>query len=140
MSDWLDNYRKNKNAIWIKAILNNDEAVYLDNFKLWPALANRLENEKLFFKKLSLQFRSHEVILDIADCQGVYLVRSVIGQFNGDTKETITYGKVNGNNIYKTVYMSPELIPEESYKDTLANSFEEAIIYDKTPKNREKQI
>jgi len=135
MSNWISCYRTNKNAIWIKCVLTNDEEVYLASFKDWPALANRLENERLFFKKLSLQFKSHEVMLDIENCQGVYLVRSVIGQLTGYTKETITFGKVSGNNIHKIVYMSPELIEEESYMDTLANSFEEAIIYDKTPKN-----
>lgn len=135
MSNWLNYYKTNKNAIWIKGVLTNDEEIFLSDFKLWTALANRLENEKLFFKKLSLQFKSHELALDISKCQGVYLVRSIIGQLTGYTKETITFGKVNGNNIYKTVYMSPELIEEESYNDILANSFEEAIIYDKTPKN-----
>lgn len=135
MSDWLNYYKTNKNVVWIKGILTNDEEIFLSDFKLWTALANRLENERLFFKKLSLQFKSHELELDTSGCQGIYLVRSVIGQLTGYTKETITFGKVNGNNIYKTVYMSPELIEEESYQDILANSFEEAIVYDKTPKN-----
>jgi hypothetical protein len=135
MSDWLTYYRTNKDAIWIKGILKNDEEIFLHSFKEWPGLANRLENERNFFKKLSLQFKSHEVDLDITNCEGIYLVRSVIGQLTGYTKETITFGKVNGNNIDKTVYMSPELIVDESYSDTLANCFEEAIIYDKTPKN-----
>ena len=135
MSKWLDFYLKNQDIVWIKGVLNNDEEVFLESFKEWSAQANRLENECNFFKKLSLQFRSHEIELDIANCEGVYLVRSVIGQLTGYTKETITFGKVNGNNVDKTVYMSPELIVDESYSDTLANCFEEAIIYDKTPKN-----
>lgn len=135
MSDWLDKYRTNKDAVWIKADLSNGDKIYLDNFKAWPTLADSLEKTSTFFTKLSLQFRSHEVQLDIANCDGIYLVRSVIGQFSGDTKETITFGKVNGANIEKTIYMSPELIAEETYTDTVANSFEEAIIYDKTTKN-----
>jgi hypothetical protein len=138
MSNWLSYYRTNKDIVWIKGVLTNDEEIFLDSFKSWTALANRLENECLFFKKLSLQFRSHEVQMDITDCDGVYLVRSIIGRFDGNVKETITFGKVKGNSIQKTVYVSPELIVEETYKDTLANSFEEAIIYDKTPKNRQK--
>lgn len=135
MSEWINRYRSNKNAIWIKAILKNDEEIYIDNFKEWTVLANRLENEPQFFKKLSLQFKSNEVPLNIEDCQGVYLVRSVIGQLTGFTRETITFGRVNGNYVDKVVYMSPELIEDESYRDTLSNCFEEAIIYDKTPKN-----
>lgn len=135
MSDWISHYKTNKNAIWIRGILNNDEEIFLSDFKLWTALANRLENERLFFKKLSLQFKSHEIVLDISNCQGIYLVKSVIGQLSGFTKETITFGRVDGNYVDKIIYMSPELIEEESYRDTLSNCFEEAIIYDKTPKN-----
>lgn len=135
MSDWLTHYRTNKNAVWIKAELTDGNNLYLDNFKSWASLADSLEKQRVFFKKLSLQFRSHEVELDVKNCEGIYLVRSVIGQFSGETKETITFGKVNGKDIQKTIYMSPELIAEETYIDTVANSFEEAIVYDKTSKD-----
>jgi hypothetical protein len=140
MSEWLKHYRENKNVVWIKGVLANNEEVFLSNFKDLPALANRLENEINFFEKLSLQFRSHEVHLNITDCDGIYLVKSILGQFGGSSKDTITFGRVIGNNVYKTLYISPELIIEKEHVDPLSNCFEEAIIYDKTRKNRKKQV
>ena len=135
MTDWLTAYRTNKNVVWIKAQLTNGHPFYTHEFKIWPSIIDSFERQRIYFTKLSLQFRSHEVELDITDCDGIYLVKSVIGSMTGDTKETITFGKIQGNHVYKTVYLSPELIVDESYVDTLANCFEEAIIYDKTVTN-----
>lgn len=126
---WIEKYRTNKDAIWIKAKLTSGEDVYLDNFKDFVKLASKLEKDCLFFEKLSLQFRSHEYTLDVNNCDGVYLVRSTLGQFGGPSKDTITFGKVIGNDVYKTVLLSPELIIEKEYKDSLANCFEEAVVY-----------
>jgi hypothetical protein len=131
---WLEKYRTNKDAVWIKAKLTNGEDIYLDSFKEFIKLSTKLENSRVFFEKLSLQFRSHEVQLDITDCDGVYLVRSVLGQFGAATKDTVTFGKIIGNDVYKTVFLSPELIVEKEYKDLLSNCFEEAVVYNHAKK------
>ena len=132
---WTEKYKTNKTAVWIKGLLSNGENIFLDSFKDIPQTFDELENKGLFFQTLSLQYKSHEVKLDVTNCDGVYLVKSVIGQFGGETKNTITFGKVIDNEVHKQIYYAPELILETEYVDKLSNCFEEAIVYDKT-KNR----
>lgn len=136
---WLAAYRTNKNAIWIRCILNNNEEFFYDSFDGWKTIKEKCDNEKLFLKELSLQFRSHKVDIDINNCDGVYLIRSILGQIGGDSKNYYTTGKVVGNSVYKTMWMTPELIAEkENVKDDISQCFSEAIIYDQTKTNREK--
>lgn len=133
---WLEAYRSNKNAIWIKCELTNGEDLFFDEFDGWKLLKDRCENEDLFFNKLSLQFRSHKVDIDISDCDGVYLIRSVMGQMGGDTKNYFTTGKVIKNKVYKKMWLVPELIVEKEFEDDIEDCFSEAIIYDQKKKNR----
>ncbi len=133
---WIDAYRTNKQAIWIRCILTNDEELFFDSFNGWKIIKEKCDTQKLFFKQLSLQFRSHQVNIDIDNCDGVYLIRSLLGQIGGPTKNYYTTGKVIGDKVYKTVWMIPELIPEkENIKDDITQCFEEAIIYNETKKN-----
>ena len=66
---------------------------------------------------------------DVDGAEGVYLVRSVMGQIGGDSSNYYVIGRVVGDKVLKTSWLTPELIQEENFEDTLDNCFEEAIIY-----------
>ncbi len=134
---WLEAYRQNKGAIWIKCTLSNDEFLFFDQFNGWKIIKQKCEKENLFFKKLSLQFRSHEVDIDTDNCDGVYLIRSVMGQFGSDTKNYYTTGRVVGNKVYKKMWLVPELVVEKEIEDDIEDCFSEAIIYNETKTDRE---
>jgi hypothetical protein len=135
---WLEHYRTNKNAIWIKCKLTNGEDLFFDNFNGWKLIKEKCDSQSLFIDKLFLQFRSHEIDIDINNCDGIYLVQSIIGQFGADTKKYYTTGKIIGNKVYKKMWMIPELICNEEFEDDITDCFAEAIIYDKTKKVQQK--
>jgi len=138
--DWLKAYRTDKQATWVKCKLCIGEYVYINDFSnQWTALKKRCEEEDIYIKELSLQFRSHEVKLDISDVDGIYLIRSIKGQFNGESKHYFTFGRIFGDQVFKQLWLVPELILENTSDETIEQCFEEAIIYDqKKTKNRKK--
>jgi len=136
MSDkWLEAYRTNKTAIWIRCVLNNDEELFFDKFEGWKDIKQKCESEKLFFKSLSLQYRSHKVDVDISECDGVYLIRSVMGQIGSDTKNYYTFGRIFGDKVKKQMWLVPELIVDKEFEESVNECFPEAIIYNEAQKN-----
>ena len=90
---------------------------------------------------ISLQFKSNSVFIDTKDCEGVYLVRSIKGQIGGDTQHYYTVGTVLGSTVKKGMWITPDLIEEENFEDSIDNCFEEAIIYNHARKpNRQEPI
>ena len=134
---WLIAYRKNKQAIWINVRLTNGEEHYCGEFSQWLEVRESCKEHGLFVEELSLQFRSHEVVIDINEAEGIYVIRSVMGQFGGSTKHYMTVGILKCGVVYKTMWLVPELIIEKEYEDDVQSCFEEAFIYDETQKNRE---
>lgn len=132
---WLEAYRKNKNAIWIKCTLSNGESLFFDKFDGWRTIKIICETQNIFIRKLSLQFRSHEVDIDIDNCDGIYLIRSVLGQLGSDTQNFYTVGKVVKNKVYKKLFLIPELIVTKEVEDDIEDCFAEAIIYNEEKKN-----
>lgn len=132
MSNWIEEYRKNKNAIWIRGILSNDEEFYHDKFDGWISIKNRCEKENLFLRELSLQFRSHQVNIDLKDAEAIYLIRSAMGKF-GETnsREYYTTGILKNGKVYKQMWVLPELIVEKELIDDIEECFEEALLYDR---------
>lgn len=137
MSDkWLEAYRGNKSAIWIRCLLSNGEELFYDKFDGWLKLKEKCEKEKVFFNTLSLQFRSNKLDLDIKDCDAIYLIRSVMGQIGSDTRNYYTVGKVRGTKVSKQMILVPELIVDKEFEEDVSECFSEAIIYNETAKNR----
>ena len=132
---FLEAYRTNKNAIWIRCKLTNGEEFNFDKHEDWRDLKQRCESEKLYLSELYLQYRSHQEKIDIDDSDGIYIVKSVMGQMGGDTKHYFTTGKVLNDKVEKKMWITPELIVDKEYDDEIENCFEEAIIYDKTKEN-----
>lgn len=133
---WLKKYRTNKSAIWINVQLTNGEEFYYDEFEGWRELKTKCEDENLFIQELSLQFRSHEVTIDLEDAEAVYLIRSVMGQMGADTRQYYTTGILKDGIVHKKMWMIPELVVDKELQDDIEECFEEALIYDKTKKNR----
>lgn len=128
---WLKKYRSNKNAIWINARLTNGEEQYFHEYEEWRSLKKICDEEDLFVQEMSLQFRSHEVEIDLTDAEGVYLIRSVMGQFGGNTKNYFTTGVLKQNKVYKKMWIVPELVVDKEIVDNIEDCFEEALIYAK---------
>ena len=83
-----------------------------------------------------MQFRSHEVTIDVEDAEAVYLVRSVMGQMGGESRQYYTTGRLEGGKMHKKMWLTPELIVEKELTDEIDECFEEAIIYnEKTQEN-----
>lgn len=132
---FIEAYKTNKTAVWIRCKLTNGEEYNFDRHEQWRDLKERCESEKIYFSELCLQYKSHKESIDIDDSDGIYLIRSAMGQMGGETKNYFTVGTVNGDKVKKKMWLTPELIVDKEYEDEIENCFKEAIIYDKTKEN-----
>ena len=126
--DWIKSYRGNTEAIWIKIQLTNGEEFYYDEFEGWKTVKKKCEDEGLFVKELQLQFRSHKIEIDLEDAEGVYLIRSIMGQMGSENKQFYTTGILKDGIVYKQMWLVPELIVEKELEDDIEDCFEEALI------------
>lgn len=127
---WLQEYKKDKYKVWIRATLSNKQEYYLPDIESWKNLKQLCLDSRLKVTKIGLQYRSHSIEVDTSDTDGVYLIKSLIGMMGSNSRQTITIGKLYGNTIKKTLWVVPELIEEFTTNDTIENSFEEVLIYD----------
>lgn len=125
---WLQEYRKDKYKVWMRATLSNEIEYYFSEHKEWMSLKSLCESDKLRVKKVGLQYRSHSIEVDTDDADGVYLVRSLVGVMGENSRHTITIGKLYGNIVKKSLWVTPELIAETNDEDTVEHCFKEALI------------
>jgi hypothetical protein len=137
---WLESYRTDKQAIWIKCKLSDGQEFFLKDFDGWQDVKSICENEILFPTELSLQFRSHEVSIDLAGAEAVYMAKSVKGSIGGKTTKFYVTGVLIDGIVYKKWWQVPELVVERTVEDDLSQCFEETLIYDKTRENRKEQV
>lgn len=136
---WLQAYRTNKDAVWIKCKLTNGDEFFYDHHIGWKMIKNECDKKGVFVEEMYLQFRSHEVTIDVAEAEAVYLIRSVMGQMGGESRQYYTTGRLEDDKMRKQMWLIPELIVEKELLDEIDECFEEAIIYhEKTKKDREK--
>tara|TARA_Y100000817_G_C16432195_1_gene356886 strand:+ start:17 stop:430 length:414 start_codon:yes stop_codon:yes gene_type:complete len=128
---WLERYRSNKRATWVNVRLTNGEEHYYDQYEGWRSLKERCDKENIFIQEMSLQFRSHQVDIDLTDAEGIYLIRSLMGQLGGNTRDYLTTGILKGDKVYKKMWIVPELIVDKEMTDSVEDCFEEALIYAK---------
>jgi hypothetical protein len=128
---WLKHYRSNKHAIWINVRLTNGEEHYYDQYEGWRSLKERCGKENIFIQEMSLQFRSHQVDIDLTDAEGIYLVRSAMGQLGANTKNYFVTGILKQDKVYKKMWIIPELVVDKEIIDDIEHCFEEALIYAK---------
>lgn len=125
---WLNEYRKDKHKIWIRATTSDDQEYYLPDVDSWKNLKTLCESNKLKVNKVGLQYRSHSIEIDTSDTDGVYLIRSLIGVMGENSKQTVTIGKLYGNIVKKTMWVTPELIEELHTEDDIKDCFTEVLI------------
>jgi len=125
---WLEEYRKDKYKIWIKATLSDGTDIYLPEHRDWLKLKTHCENNKLKVTRVGLQYRSHSVDVDTEDADGVYLVRSLVGVMGENSRNTITIGKLHGTQVHKTLWITPELVKETEETTNVDECFQEALI------------
>lgn len=126
---WLQEYRKDKYKIWIKVTLSNNEERYFCDYNDWYSIKDYCKNQSLNVLELGLQYRSNYLGVDTRDCDGVYLVQSLIGMMGEDSRHTYTVGKIYGDVVKKQVFMTPELIEDRKDEDNISSCFEEGLLY-----------
>ena len=127
--EWVKHYRKNKEAVWIKIKLTNNQEFYFHEFEGWNSIKKKCESQGLFVKELHLQFRSHKIEIDLEDAEAVYLIRSIMGQMGAQNKQYYTTGILKNGIVYKKMWLIPELVVEKELEDDIEDCFEEALIY-----------
>jgi len=133
LDNWRDIYaslpREDKYKIWIYAKLSDGQEVFLSEYNLWFELKKYCNNKKVRINIIGLRYRSHQ-IEEKTDCaEGVYVVRSIKGEFGGESKHCYTIGLLQDSVVNKTMWITPELIEEGKCIDNIEDCFEEAIIY-----------
>ena len=127
--EWLDEYRKDKTSIWVRAVLSDGREIIFRDFSTWLSIKEMCAEKALSVSTLKLQYKSHLEEIDVSDAEAVYLVRSLKGQIGGETRNYYTVGKLNNGIMLKSKWLTPELVEEEKIEETLDKCFEEAIIY-----------
>ena len=136
---WLLEYRKDKESVWVISELSDGSEIYFKDYKVWMEVKSKCEEESLSVEAIRLQYRSHVVRSDLGESDAAYLIRSLQGEVGGITRNYYTVGKIKKRAVYKSRWLLPELIEEEKEKDTLDNCFEEAIIYNHARKPNRKE-
>ena len=126
---FLKKIKTNKEAIWIKCKLTNNEELYFPDYTGWTVIKNKCDKKSLFIQELELQFRSHCVTIDIEEAEAIYLVRSIIGNLSGGSKNYYTTGILKENKIYKKMWVLPELVVERETCESIDDCYEEALVY-----------
>jgi hypothetical protein len=129
------------NVVWVKVMTTDGEHFFFSDYGVWQEVKNHCEKKSVFIEDLHLQFRSHKCIMDVADAEGLYLVRSVMGAMGGQSANYYTVGVLKDKEVHKQMWLVPELVMEKEMVDNLDQCFEEAIIYNEKKKtNRKKQV
>lgn len=127
--EWYKEYQGDREKTWVVTEFSDNSKVYFSEHKDWLKIKALCKEKRLSITKLQLQFRSNVVDIEIGGVDAIYLIRSVKGLLGGDSKNYLTVGKVQSNNVKKDMWLIPELIIEETFEETIDNCFEEAIIY-----------
>ena len=118
-----------RKRIWIMVKFSDGRMIYLTDYSQWLALKPEVEELNLRIIEIGLRFRTHEITVDTSKADAVYIVRSVMAQFGGDTVHFYTTGAYDGNVVSKTRWHVPALVEESKEENDIEDCFEEALIY-----------
>jgi hypothetical protein len=137
--NWKKHYaslkHKDRKQIWIFIKTKDDREIYLRQYEDWLDFQKFVDENNLHIKSIGLKYKSNQIEIDTSDSDGVYLIKSVKGQFGGKSKQCYTTGIVRDGKIKKTMWITPELLEDHTYTDKIEDSFEEAIVYHEKQKN-----
>lgn len=125
--NWKAEYQKGtgRRNIWVRIEFDDGDILYIDDAKHWPEV--KTEGRRIV--SIGLKYRTHITTIDTTDSEAVYLVKSLMAQFGGDTIHFITTGLLRDGVVYKTRWHVPALVEESTAEDKLEDCFEEALIY-----------
>lgn len=126
---WLEAYRSDKYKIWIKITLSNNEERYFCDYQDWHQVKQYCVDNNIDVYEIGLQYRSNYLGVESKDCDGVYLVQSLVGVMGEESKKTYTVGKIIDGIVHKQIFMTPELIEDRTDKDPVSSCFEEGVLY-----------
>lgn len=127
---WAAAYQKGgRKRIWIMVKFSDDKIIYLADYQQWLALKSEVEELNLRIIEIGLRFRTHLITVDTSEAEAVYIVRSVMAQFGGDTIHFYTTGILEDGVVTKTRWHVPALVEETKEDSDLEDCFEEALIY-----------
>ena len=131
IKNWKNYYKtsKIKRNTWIVVTLSDERDLYLEGHKDWINLKEEIAQTKNKIHAIGLQYRSHRMeTANDPTADGFYVVPTAKGEYGGDTKQCYTVGIIHGDKIDKCIWITPELVPDDKYIDTLDRCFPEAII------------
>jgi len=131
--------RKNVSKIFVKVMTTDKKHWFFSDYDVWYEVKDYCEKNSVFIQDLHLQFRSNKCIIDIGECEALYLVRSALGAIGQPTKNYFTVGTLNDGVVHKQMWLTPELILDKQYDDDLSGCFSEAIIYNEQKGKKRKE-
>jgi hypothetical protein len=126
--NWLEEYRKDKSKIWVWVYLYDGSDFGFNEYTDWYEVIEKLKDTKKSVSKIVLQYKSttHEFPLNGFD--GVYFVRSVLGEIGQDAVHTLTIGGISEDKVFKTIFLKDGLIKRYTEISKINECFEKAMI------------
>ena len=107
---------------------SDGRVIYLTDYEQWLNLKLEIEDLPLDIDEIGLRYRTHLITVDTSQAEGVYLVRSIMAQFGGESIHFYTTGVLCGTEVLKTRWHVPALVKETTELSDLEDCFEEALI------------
>ena len=124
---WMEEYKKDKYKIWVIVSFDDNEFFFKD-YQDWFKIQAKIKEGNHVVSKVSLQYRSHILPIVIKDCDGVYIIRSIIGKVGGKSIDTMTVGLIKGDEVHKTSWSLPDLTEKDKNVDKIEDCFNEAVL------------
>lgn len=124
---WKDAYKNDKYKIWFWIYFEENFLAFND-YNDWYKVIEM--NKKI--TKICLQYRS-QIIENIIpkDCEGVYLVRSILGKIGEEPIHTTTIGLLKNGIVNKKIYLNTGLIEKYTESSSIEDCFKQAFNFQK---------
>jgi hypothetical protein len=123
--------------VWIIVKTSDNKDLYLKDYNEWLTIPRYCALNNLDVLSVSLQYVTNVITVDVDKYEGVYLIRSIKGQFGAKERQCFTIGLIEGGIVHKTMWNTPELIQDLSFSESIEKCFEEAIVFNGTRRKQE---
>jgi len=124
---WREAYKDDKYKIWFWIYFGENFLAFNDYNDWYKVVAMKKK-----ITKVCLQYRSQIVETVIPeDCEGVYLVRSILGRIGEEPIHTTTIGALKDRVVNKKIYINTGLIEKYTESSNIEDCFEEAFNFQK---------
>ncbi len=128
--NWSLEYQKGDKPdhVWVYVKVKN-EKIYFETFDDWLTFVKGFDhNSSSKIEAIGFQYKSHTNEKDATESNGVYLIKCIKGVMGGPAQDTYVTGIVKGDQVYKTTWSLPALLPEEECVEKIESCFEEALV------------